>query len=115
MKAILIDSEKRKVSYVIIDKKKGIKEYYKLLKCDLFTLGMEFENQDALFVDDEGLLTLTPDSMFFYIEGAYQPFAGNGLILGTDDDGDSVDVKTKLKDIKDKIRFLTIHEVRGLF
>ena len=37
---------------------------------------------DVLFVDDEGLLHLTGDNPFFYIDGHDAPLAGNGIIFG---------------------------------
>lgn len=114
MKAILIDSKNKKVSYVEIDKEKGLDDYYKHLKCECFTGAISFDNNDMLMVDDEGLMNLRHDTMFFTIEGGYQPFAGNGLIVGGDDDGDSVDVKLTLSDLKGKIKFYNITEVREL-
>jgi len=89
MKAILIDSINREVKEVEIGK--GIDEMYKFLQCECFTIASYLDKQDAIFVDDEGLMNGT-DSFFTY-EGAHQPFAGNGLIMGCDDMGESEDCK----------------------
>jgi hypothetical protein len=110
MKAILIDVEKREVK--IVDVEKGIDAIYAQIKCDCFTV-VTLENEDAIFVDDEGLLKLDENSKFFFIEGYHQPLAGNGLILGTNEEGESVDVKSDLQDIKNRVRFLNIQEIHA--
>jgi hypothetical protein len=111
MKAILIDVENREVKMVEVEK--GIHAIYEKINCDCFTV-VSLENEDAIFIDDEGLLKLSETSKFFFIEGYHQPLAGNGLILGTDEEGESVDAKSSLEDIKNRVRFLTIQEVYAM-
>jgi hypothetical protein len=96
MKAIFIDAVNRKKSD--IDFQGDYKEIQKQIGCDCFTC-VELENGDTLFVDDEGLIN--GEQNFFAIDGApYQPYAGNGLILGTNHStGDSTDCKSNAKDI----------------
>jgi hypothetical protein len=79
-----------------------------------FTL-VEIDGGDVIFVDDEGLLK--PLDWFFAIKGGHQPFAGCGLVLGTDGDGDSVSARIALPDLKRRILYLRImdrHPVRFL-
>lgn len=88
---LLIDSEKRTVTNVEFEH--SISEIHKLIKCDTFDVPFYFENKYALFVDDEGLLK--DPQHFFLIPELGRPIAGNGLILGTDEDGESVSCKTE--------------------
>jgi hypothetical protein len=71
---------------------------------------MEFENADTVFVNDEGMINGT--DAFFILDDAHQPFAGNGLIVGTDyDSGKSIAAKTELDVIKAKTKFYSRAEI----
>ena len=107
MKAILIDSINKEVKEVEIGK--GIDEIYKFLQCECFTVGTYLPKEDAIFVDDEGLMNGT--DVFFTFEGAHQPFAGNGLIMGCDDMGESVDCKVDIDEVKNKVKFYDRYEL----
>lgn len=107
MKAILIDSINKEVKEVEIGK--GIDEMYKFLNCEIFTIATYLPKDDAIFVDDEGLLNDT--DAFFTYEGAHQPFAGNGLIMGCDDEGESTDCKISFAEVKEKVKFYTRYEL----
>ena len=107
MKAILIDSINKEVKEIEIGK--GIDEMYKFLNCQCFTIASYLPKEDAIFVDDEGLLNGT--DVFFTYEGAHQPFAGNGLIMGCDDEGESVDCKIGLTEVKEKVKFYSRYEL----
>ncbi len=107
MKAILIDSINKEVKEVEIGK--GIDEMYKFLQCECFTVASYLDKEDAIFVDDEGLMNGT--DVFFTFEGAHQPFAGNGLIMGCDDMGESVDCKVDIDEVKNKVKFYDRYEL----
>jgi hypothetical protein len=107
MKAILIDSINKEVKEVEIGK--GIDEMYKFLQCECFTVATYLPKEDAIFVDDEGLMNGT--DVFFTFEGAHQPFAGNGLIMGCDDEGESVDCKISFAEVKEKVKFYNRYEL----
>ena len=63
-----------------------------------------YENQDVAFIDDEGLYV---EDQYFWIHKNYPtPLAGNGLILGTDDEGESVSPKTQITEINDDVKFI---------
>jgi len=62
------------------------------------------KGQDALFVDDEGLLG--NPVRFFQMAGGYQPFAGKGLIIGCDDEGESVSCVTSIDLVRMSVVFL---------
>jgi hypothetical protein len=114
-KAILIDVKNREVKTV---EYKDYKDMQKLIGCNCFTTAYTFPNEDTLFVDDEGLLNGTEH--FFYFEGAHQPFAGNGLIVGKeilDEEGDLIDTANPSswsEWMKGKIKWLHINDVREM-
>jgi hypothetical protein len=70
-----------------------------------FTL-VEIGNGDVIYVDDEGLLK--PLDWFFAIKGAHQPFAGCGLVLGSNDEGEAVSAGIALQDLKRRVLHLRI-------
>lgn len=104
-KAILIDVTNKTVTNCEIN---HYKEIYPLIGngCTMFTVPVELENMDAIYVDDEGLLH---DEMKggFILEGYHSPLIGNAVIQGTDDEGESVDCKSTLEEIAARITFLT--------
>jgi len=103
MQAILIDTPNQTIE--IVDYSGDYKDIYGLLGCDLFTtVYLEGVGEDTLYVDDEGLYV--ENQVFFGIAGCPQPLAGRGLILGTDDEGDSTDCTSSLDTIKDKVTWL---------
>ncbi len=62
------------------------------------------QNQDAAFVDDEGLYV---ENQRFWIHRNYpQPLAGKALILGCNDEGDSTEPKTSFEELVGDIRFI---------
>lgn len=103
-KAILIDVVNRIVTNVNIG---DYKEMYPLIGngCSLFTMPLELENGDGVFVDDEGLLQ---DKMVggFMIEGYDAPLIGNAIIQGSDEDGETVDCKSTVGQILARVTFL---------
>ena len=63
-----------------------------------------YENQDAAFVDDEGLYV---DDQTFWIHRNYpQPLAGKALVLGCDDMGESIAPKTSFETLTNDIQFI---------
>ena len=107
MKAILINAKTKEVKEVEMGK--DYKEIYTQLQCELFTAGMYMNDADVMYVDDEGLMNGTNE--FFTFEGAHQPFAGNGLIMGTDDEGESTDCKMSFDEVKNKVKFYDRYEL----
>ena len=92
MKAILINPITQTV--VNYDFEGDFRDIQEILGVDLFTC-IGLENGDTLYVDDEGLINGTNE--FFFAPSLYPtPLAGKGLILGTDEMGDSCDCETEL-------------------
>jgi hypothetical protein len=102
IKAVLIDPYEETVSDIEYDG--NYKSIYPHIRCHVFTavsLG-----DDDVFVDDEGLLKLTPKTKFFRIPTYPNPLAGYGMIIGSNDDGDAEDVKHDAAYYRPKIHFL---------
>ena len=109
MKAILIDPNKQVIMDVVIDKKNGLQDYYDHMECDTFAVPHYLENEDALYVDDEGLLK--QGQQYFKLDGWIYPVAGPALIVGTNvNTGDSVNAKTKVEDLEGKVEWWTAQD-----
>lgn len=106
-KAILINSEKKTLSYIQLSDDNN--DIYKAIgnNCCLFCIPVQFENMDSLFADDESLLRHNDIKGGFIMDDWSTPIVGNAVIIGTDDEGDSIDCKTTIDDIKGKIRFFS--------
>lgn len=99
MKAYLIDPFTKTVSEVDYDG--NYQNIYKLISSDTnpvstFTCVNVNEAEDTVFVDDEGLLDNMNTQQFFSLNG--YPLAGKGLVLGTNEDGESVTPSISLKE-----------------
>lgn len=104
-KGYLIDPEAKTVTHVNYDLATGIDGIYKLIGADPFAV-VQIEKRDAIYVDDEGLLR-NPRYFFKYL-GYHQPLAGKGLVLGTNEEGDTVSAKIKYEDLKKRVSFLEL-------
>jgi hypothetical protein len=104
MKVIKIDSANKTITQ--IEMGKGLESIYEAIgnKCTCFTCPIELENGDVIYADDEGL--------FHPFEGGIMmpnwnyPIVGNILIVGSDDEGDSVDAKTTVEEITPLIEWV---------
>jgi len=101
MKAIKIDVANKKLSYVNIG---HYSEIYSEIGngCELFCCPVEYPNRDVLYADDESLLRENIEGCFSFPEWNY-PIVGNGILLGSDEEGDSADVKTTIEELESKI------------
>jgi hypothetical protein len=108
--AILIDVENREVKEILIDS--SIESIHSTLKCTCITCAEDyiFRTVDhALFVDDEGLLTSKPLGAFQILQG--QVISGNGLIVGIDEEGESVDHNFDIDSFIPMVRFADVSEL----
>lgn len=76
----------------------------------LIAFATELENGDVVMVNDEGLFDQELD--FFTFKGAHQPFAGNGYVVGCDEQGATIDPKTSIEEIRRDIGFLSRAELQ---
>ena len=103
MKAILIDVHTQSVTEVEHDN--TLNNIYELLNCRTFDVVM-IDEVDSIYVDDEGLFV--DDQLFFEYGGDAQSvrLAGNGLILGVDDEGNSISPQTTVEEVEGRVGFL---------
>lgn len=105
MKAFFVDSVQREVREV--EYNGDWRTIAPLLGCQYFTVVQLNQERDTIFVDDEGLLH--DPKTFFVIKGFEQPLAGNGLVLGCNEDGDSTAPrKIDLAWLNENITFPTV-------
>jgi hypothetical protein len=105
MRGILIDPQTFALTEVHLEPGKDrLQQIYHLLRCDLFDC-VGLGNGDTLYVDDNGLATGSP--YHFIVSDYPQPLVGRGLVLGADDEGESVSAKASLDDLRKRITFMT--------
>lgn len=116
MRAILIDPFE--CSIVEIDFfYQSFRDIYPILShetmpVDTFTC-VQLDQGDAVFVDDEGLLK--NPIRFFKMKCYDQPLAGKGLIMGSDEDGETTDAKTSLLWVHDQVKFMEFVPTYGMY
>lgn len=103
MRAILIDAKNKTVTETQVHGLPGLQNAVGgYIEC-----AHDFDNGDTCYVNEEGLFQFED---FFMIDGAHQPFAGNGIIVGLDQEsGETTDAKAEINDLK--IKFATRSEV----
>lgn len=78
--------------------------------CRTFTCPIIDDNGDTLYCDDEGLLK--PVKGGFVMPDWSYPIAGNALFLGSDEEGNTCDVKMTCTELKENVQFLSAFEMR---
>ena len=103
MKAILIDVYEKEIREVDYD---GTLDFiYFNLACRTFDV-VRIDDVNSIFVDDEGLLRQNQLYFEYQISNGIFQLAGNGLILGVDDEGNSISPTLTVEDVKGKVNFL---------
>ena len=102
MKAILIDVKTQEIKEVEHDD--TLQNIYDLINCRAFDL-VRIDDVNSIFVDDEGILK---DNLYFEYSVSDRVFqlAGNGLVLGVDDEGNSISTTLTVEDVEGKVNFL---------
>lgn len=103
MKTYLIDPVARLVSLVECDyEKRGIQAIYDLIDADMFEPAFIFnDTTDAVYVDEEGLLKGSHfERAYFLIGDNPQPLCGKGLVLGMDDEGETIAPETPMESLR---------------
>ena len=105
MKSILINPMQESIRHISYDG--DPKSIYRILQCTTYEAVYPFENGDTLWIDEEGLLN--ESNFAFDILGSnelwHRTYLGSAMILGVDDEGESIECKSKLADIKSIIKF----------
>jgi len=98
--AYLIDPAERRIKEITIGD--GYEEINAAIGSRMMCVGAYLPDGDAIFVDDEGLLSDEPKDFFRITESA-APLCGKGVVLGSDREGESVDVKISLEELADAV------------
>ena len=103
MRAILINPEDKTVTEV--DYSGDYKDIYKLIGCSTFDVVRTSTSSDGIYIDDEGLYAPIQFKWQFTFDNAYEPIklVNKGLVLGCNDEGDSVAPDSTVEDIKKNI------------
>ena len=107
----LIDPYTGTITPTLIDTTKGLEDYYSQLECRSFDIA-NIDDKNDVYIDDEGLFNNT---MFFTIEGYYQPLAGKGIIMGFDaETGNTIGTSLTLEEVKAKVMFHTLADIKSM-
>ena len=99
MRAILINPFNQTIKEAVYGG--DYREIYDLIGCRTFDI-VSLSDADDLYVDDEGLLK--DDNRYFSWSG--RNLAGIGLILGHDDEGETIETTYDLQEVVDRVEFL---------
>lgn len=103
MKAILINVKKQEVKEVEHDD--TLASIYKHVDCGTFDV-VNIDGVNSIYVDDEGLFV--EDQLYFKYTGTTDSvsLAGNGLVLGVDEEGETTPPSITLEDVRKAVTFL---------
>lgn len=101
MKALKIDSANRTVTEIELGN--GLQPIYDAIGngCGTFTCPVRLPNNDMIYCDDEGLYHPFAGGFTFF-DWNY-PIVGNALIIGHNNEGKSIDVKTQIDEVQSAI------------
>lgn len=107
MKAYLINPFKREVTEV--EYEGDYRAIYPLIQADCFDIA-RLDKGDGIYVDDNGLIS-GKHQEFFLFKDYPTPLAGYGLLLGSNDDGESTIPHLTFEQVQSSVTFLTNLEV----
>ena len=111
-KGILIDVVNKTVTEVEIKSSKTLKEMYRVIGCSMVEC-VNIDPKNDLWVDEEGLLTVTENTRSFNCGGHY--LIGNGLILGFNPKkGESCDTTLTVNQVKEMVKFIDEVDTRKI-
>ena len=105
MRTILIDPFTKMVSET--DCAEGLEPIHQLIKADCFTcVYLQDKNNNAIFLDDEGLFVPWDKQEYFILRGYPNPLAGRAIILGADSEGESIGCDLDVAVFNNRIAFI---------
>ncbi len=113
-RGILIDTENRTITEVeVVRNEEGsqLPSIYNHVKCSIVEV-VTYNDENDVYVDEEGLLNVNEDTKFFKLKNYPQPIAGNGLIMGFDDEtGENGDTDLTIAEVVSMVSFMTAYDV----
>ena len=95
-RAYLVDPTTKLISQVFI---KDYMDIQRHIGCDMFTMACRLDNDDVLYVDDNGLIDGKIHDYFAMLDVYQAPLAGRGLLVGSDAQGGDADARTNILDL----------------
>jgi len=102
MKAFLINPHKQTITE--LDYSGHWQDIASHIDAPLFTVVRV--KQGDIFLDDEGLYSKGSDQMFFLHKDYPSPLAGYGLVLDTDEEGETIASTTSIEELSKDITWL---------
>jgi hypothetical protein len=104
--AYLIEPAERRIREILIGH--GYDEVNAAIGSRMMCVGTYLPEGDTVYVDDEGLLSEEPKDFFrvnprWTSAGHVATLCGKGVVLGSDREGESVDVKISLEELADAV------------
>jgi hypothetical protein len=112
MKAYLVNPFEQTITEVRYSG--NYQQIYSHLDCDCFTVADFNEQGDCVFVDDEGLIS-GKHQEFFMIDGYPTPLAGMGLILGTNQEGESTAPSITIDQARAMVQWVPAFMLRAMY
>jgi len=112
MKAILINVVEKKVQKIDIDEFNLLNSLCGFIGngCSCVAAPVRYDNNDVMFIDDEGYLHENLVGGFYYPD--YRtPICGNAVIIGENDEGESMDCKSTVAEIEYNLNWLGDFEI----
>ena len=94
-RAYLVDPTSKLISQVYV---KDYTDIQRHIGCDMFTMAFRLENDDVLYVDDNGLIDGKMRDYFAVLDAYLAPLAGRGLLVGSNAQGGDEDAQTAIVD-----------------
>lgn len=104
MRAIKINALKREITEIEIDG--SLKDYYAAADCQMIECAGFFDNDDIIYVDEEGMMNDV--GYGFSVSLGFsnqQTFLGSGVVTRNNEDGEATDCLSKLNEIEKSINF----------
>ena len=107
LKALLIDAQNEIIREIEIEN--GFQHTAKAIGggCTTIELVSIARNEDSLYVDEDGLAHVVPNETkgFHYTaeDGTLFTIVGNGVMLGSNEEGESVDVKMDAVELAERV------------
>lgn len=108
MRAYLILPESKTIE--MVNHSGDYKQIYDFINARKFDMVNLYENGDGAYIDDEGLIPKMHKGkkveQHFWIHRNYPtPLAGTGLILGCDDEGETVAASCTIEQLRDDVKW----------
>jgi hypothetical protein len=101
LRGILIDPYQKSITEVFVEPYPAWKNLIEVdLICAVTVVWYEGGAMETLWIDDEGLLNEKNQGPFFSVTTHPQPLAGKGIILGTDEQGETISTKYTVEQIE---------------